>query len=185
MKNILLVGDSIRIGYMPYVKELLEGQASVFGPEDNCRFARYSFFNLPIWIEESGSIPDIIHWNNGIWDVMHKDEWLTDDTFTTLDEYIRDIERIYKVMKNTGAKIIFATTTPVKDENPTLRNADIDLFNQQAVKYLSAQGVEINDLNAFIKPNRNELVKDDLTHLTEDGYKAAAQQVASIIKKYL
>ena len=39
MKNVLLIGDSIRIGYDKSVRSSLEGIANVYFPEDNCKFA--------------------------------------------------------------------------------------------------------------------------------------------------
>ena len=41
MKNLLLIGDSIRMGYDKSVKKTLEGKANVIFPEENCRFASY------------------------------------------------------------------------------------------------------------------------------------------------
>ena len=43
MKNVLLIGDSIRKGYDKAVKKTLEGKANVYFPEDNCRFASYVY----------------------------------------------------------------------------------------------------------------------------------------------
>ena len=41
MKNLLLIGDSIRMGYDKSVKKTLEGKANVIFPDENCRFASY------------------------------------------------------------------------------------------------------------------------------------------------
>ena len=41
MKNLLLIGDSIRMGYDRSVKRTLEGKVNVFFPQENCRFASY------------------------------------------------------------------------------------------------------------------------------------------------
>ena len=49
MKKIVLIGDSIRKGYDAYVQEKLAGQAQVFFPEENCRFAQYVYLNLLGW----------------------------------------------------------------------------------------------------------------------------------------
>jgi len=35
MKKIVLIGDSIRLGYETYVKEALAGVAEVFSPKEN------------------------------------------------------------------------------------------------------------------------------------------------------
>ncbi len=46
MKKLILLGDSIRMGYAAYVKEKLAGAAEVLFPEENCRFAQYMYLSL-------------------------------------------------------------------------------------------------------------------------------------------
>ncbi|MBO5761465.1 MAG: hypothetical protein J6S53_07985, partial [Lentisphaeria bacterium] len=72
MKNLLLLGDSIRMGYDSYVQEKLAGRMNVFFPEENCRFAQYTLRTLSDWKGQL-SLPEIqvVHWNNGLWDVLH------------------------------------------------------------------------------------------------------------------
>jgi hypothetical protein len=41
MKKVVLIGDSIRMGYDKYIKDALNGTAEVFYPSENCRFAEY------------------------------------------------------------------------------------------------------------------------------------------------
>ena len=70
MKKVTLLGDSIRqIGYGKSVEEALKKEGiEVFQPEENCRFARYTFRMLFDYKDQiAGS--DVIHWNNGLWDV--------------------------------------------------------------------------------------------------------------------
>lgn len=69
MKKVLLLGDSIRMSYQPYVRDKLDGIAEVIGPEENCRFAKFTLWGLQTWIT-SEKKSDIIHWNNGIWDIF-------------------------------------------------------------------------------------------------------------------
>ena len=40
MKNLLLIGDSIRMGYDTFVREKLSGRMNVYFPAENCRFAQ-------------------------------------------------------------------------------------------------------------------------------------------------
>ena len=71
IKNIYLIGDSIRFGalgspgYGVYVKEMLEGKANVYAPGENCRFAQHTLRYLHEWASnvEKEKI-DIVHWNN-------------------------------------------------------------------------------------------------------------------------
>ena len=51
MKKILLLGDSIRLNYMPMVCKNLYGRAEVYGPEDNCRYAKYTLWCLSDWLQ--------------------------------------------------------------------------------------------------------------------------------------
>lgn len=181
MKKVLLLGDSIRLNYMPMVCRVLDGRADVSGPADNCRFAKYTLFYIPEWLSTFGK-PDIIHWNNGLWDVSHSGR---DGNLSPMAHYVSDIMRVFAELKKTGAKIIFATSTPVKEGNPTFDNQSIRAYNAAVVPLLRDQGVEINDLHAFVTPNAGEFICDDLTHLSKEGIKAVGGRVAGVIEKYL
>ena len=70
MTKILLLGDSIRENYQEKVKELLFGDnCEIFHPDENCRFSRYTLNSLKFWLPMCPN-PDIVHWNNGLWDTL-------------------------------------------------------------------------------------------------------------------
>ena len=46
MKRVLLLGDSIRMGYDSMVKELLSDKYEVLFPEDNGRFSSYTLWQM-------------------------------------------------------------------------------------------------------------------------------------------
>ena len=69
MKKVMLIGDSIRMGYQAKVADLLAAEAVVTGPEENCRFSSYTLFNLSAWVPDDDF--DVIHSNNGQWDTCH------------------------------------------------------------------------------------------------------------------
>ena len=71
MKKVVLLGDSIRLGYQPYLTELLKGRAEVGGIEDNGRFSLYTAWNVLAFLKATGSEADVIHWNNGLWDALY------------------------------------------------------------------------------------------------------------------
>ncbi len=52
MKNVLLLGDSIRMQYQPKVKELLKGRANVYGPVENGRWSGYTLNTLRFWLPQ-------------------------------------------------------------------------------------------------------------------------------------
>lgn len=83
MKRVMLVGDSIRMNYCPVVYMKLSEFCEVVYPEENSRFAKYTLCEFGHWVEKYGT-PDIIHWNNGLWDVFRYDG---EHILTPLDDY--------------------------------------------------------------------------------------------------
>ena len=49
-KKVLLIGDSISIGYRPFVKEYLADEFDVTYPNDNCRNTHYVLTSLRTWV---------------------------------------------------------------------------------------------------------------------------------------
>ena len=181
MIKVTLLGDSIRmIGYGQVVPALLGEDFDVFQPKDNCRFAKYTLRGLFDW-ENQMSGTKIVHWNNGLWDICNL---FGDGLFTSESEYIENMLRIADLLIAKYDKVIFATTTPVTAQNPYNKNADIEKYNALIVPLLKEKGVIINDLYQLVSSNIDQYVrKDDNIHLTDEGIKVCAEQVADIIKK--
>ena len=180
MKNIFLIGDSIRFGagekvcgYGVCVKEKLAGKAEVYAPDENCRFAQYTLRYLHEW---ASKVPakdiDIVHWNNGLWDLLH----LCDDDapFTPVEQYVQTLERIYRRIRfcfPNAKKIIFAANTPVIEawgrQGFMRYNKEIEQYNAAAKALVETLGVQYNDLyavaSAFGEANRADWVHFDRT----------------------
>ena len=190
MKKILLLGDSIRLGYDGYVKTALADVAETYFPKENCAFAQYSYRWLHVWKENEGSPNDIdlVHWNVGLWDVLRS---FGEDTFTSPEYYGEMIKRLQKriAFLFPNAKQIFATSTSVVEigyEPPYQRfNSDIEKFNTIAIETLTPLGVGINDLYTLTK-GLPESCRSDMTHFyTEQGIKAVGNQVVKSICEVL
>ena len=124
-----LLGDSIRLGYEPLVRAGLKEMAEVVAPEENGRFAKHTLWGVNLWIRDLGK-PDIVHWNNGLWDLNHEAPMV--EALTSLTEYVETLKRTLNELQRTGASIIFATTTPVPADAIGRSNAEIDLYNMAA-----------------------------------------------------
>jgi hypothetical protein len=207
MKNLLLLGDSIRVGYCGFVKELLNGRADVFYPEDNCRFAQYTLRELQRWVADYPEI-DIVHWNNGLWDNAHLSVSCTGDDgeaagvtmkpANVTADYRYDEEavtppEIYEYMLNRvavrirqlcpKAQIIFATTTPVIEEEATniyRSNAEVDLYNDIARKVMRKQGIMVNELGNFARTLSKEY-RQDWVHYNAEGNKLLAKEIVEFL----
>lgn len=183
MKKAVLLGDSIRqIGYGLKVPEVLAPEYEVFQPEENCRFAKYTL-RMVMDLQETLKDADVIHWNNGLWDVcLH---CVDDGVFTEVDEYVENMVRIGTMLKKFTPNVIFATTTPCLPDSLRFRNEDIDRYNAAVVPRLEALGIVINDLHTLVADHAAEFIRDDdKVHLTQAGIDACAEQVARAIRQF-
>lgn len=181
MKKITLLGDSIRqIGYGTKVPEVLAPDFTVFQPDDNCRFSAYTLRGLHDWADGiRGSVA--VHWNNGLWDDC---DLFGDGSITPIDIYVQTMVRIATLLKQRAPVVIFATTTPVRPDQPYHTNEVIRAFNDALVPELVKRGVIINDLHAAVARDIDRYIRaDDKIHLTEDGIALTAAQVADCIRR--
>lgn len=183
MKKVVLLGDSIRlIGYGKKVPEMLGDDYTVFQSEDNCRFVKYTLRCLFDWREDIKDA-DIIHWNNGLWDIS---TGLFDDgkPFTEEDEYVENMLRVATELLKITPNVIFATTTPVHPEYPYNSNEVICRYNEVIVPKLRAMGIKINDLHSVVAANIPEYICEDQIHLSEAGAQVCAEQVVKMIREF-
>ena len=180
MKKVTLLGDSIRqLGYGKRVEELLKGEYEVFQPEDNCRFAKYTLRMLFDYREQiAGS--DVIHWNNGLWDVS---DLFGDGQSSSTEEYCANMLRIADLLLKITSTVIFATTTPVRNGYQYQENGDIAKLNEAIVPLLKAKNIAINDLYGLVYPVKETILRDDdLIHLNDEGIELCAKQVVDAIR---
>lgn len=185
-KKILLLGDSIRMGYQPYVQGLLKDEADVWGPDENCAYSLYTATRLQAWLKQFG-VPDLVHWNNGLHDLGCNSR-RGPVQFSTGD-YVSNLEEILKQLQATGAKIIWATTTPVSKipaQIPywSFDNEDIKKYNAAASEFAISRNLIINDLYALIA-GQEQYFSEDRIHLNRDGLNVLAQQVAAVLRSNL
>lgn len=183
MKRVLILGDSISMGYRELVKTMLDGQAEVYYYEENGSYSAHTLWLANQWVRNNGA-PDIVHWNNGIWDICAEPP--IDGSFTPVWEYLDHLKRIAELLYHAGTEhIIFATTTYQKPEQWNMTQEKVDQYNALARALMETMGVEINDLGALTRDRVQELVCEDNTHLTEQGYQLCAQEAVRLIKAYL
>jgi hypothetical protein len=174
--KITLLGDSIRMQYGPRVRDRLADSFEVWQPDENCRFAQYTLRGLFDWANSMQGT-EIVHWNNGLWDVCRL---FGDGTFTPEEDYIKLILRIADILKSKFSTVIFATTTPVREANVYSKNEDIDRFNKRVTEALRERGVIINDLNGLLRSDVEKYICEDNIHLSEEGIALCTEQVVKI-----
>ena len=183
MKNVLLVGDSIRRGYDQSVKKSLEGYANVYFPDENCRFASFVLRYLHEYkaLAPEGKV-DVLHWNAGLWDCLRLFE---EEPHTPIDVYAYYIERICIRIKKLfpDAKVIFATCTRVQSEKMAVDfkryNEEIEKYNEAALAVVKKYGFAINDLYAVSESLPEEAHSDAVHYYTSMGTEAYTKAVLS------
>ncbi len=179
-KNVLLLGDSRRMGYEPFVRTALAGKAEVYGPAENGRWAGYTLNSLRFWLNDFPT-PDVVHWNCGLWDLG--DDYGLGRPFSLPEEYESAVERTVLVLRKLFpvAKLIFATTMPTT--NPD--TAGIQAYNAIICKVAEKYAIPVDDLFATMHDKMVTYDRGDHLHLNDEGNTLAAAQVAAAIEKLL
>lgn len=183
LPRVLIIGDSISMGYTLPVRELLAGKANVHRPPTNCSSTGNGLNHLKSWL--GAQKWDVIHFNFGLHDAKLPPEGIR---HAPPEIYEKNLRELVRLMQATGARLIFATTTPVPNNgiiSPTRRFGSIESYNSAALKVMKEAGVAVNDLNGFITPQVATLQKPNDVHFTEEGSARLAGQVAAALEKAL
>jgi lysophospholipase L1-like esterase len=200
LPNVLILGDSISIGYTLEVRALLKGKANVFRPltadgksAENCSGTTKGVQALDRWLGDRKWA--VIHFNWGLHDLKHvarpgADQATSnpqDPLQATVEQYAQNLTTIVKRLKATHARLVFATTTPVAPgTNKPLRSPnDPPRYNAAAVKIMNANGIRVNDLFTLCQPRLDKLQLPANVHFTAAGSRALAEQTAKIIGEEL
>src|SRR5438094_7748907 len=148
--HVLLVGDSIRLGYAPRVVALLAGTAEVVSPAPNGGDSANTLRHLGDWLAEAQ--PDVVHFNCGLHDL--KRDKATGAYQVPLAQYEANLREIVgRLRRETGAALVFATSTPIDDARHARRgagfdrfDADVQRYNACALEVMREAGVPAHDL---------------------------------------
>ena len=185
--KVVLIGDSIRMGYQPLVAKKLEGEAEVWGPAQNCRHSLWALDHFPEWVAQQ--TPDVVHVNFGIHDASIQADGQHQ---VLLPQYRLCLKRfIAKVKELESTQMMWATTTPLYTAQPdvpmsqwTVRTAaEIDAYNSAALEVVRSEGLPIDDLHRAIMDNDYaKCLRDDGCHMTEFGNEVLSDAVVKSIR---
>lgn len=198
LPNVLIIGDSISIGYTPFVKDNLKYSAKIVRPvfengkPENCQGTTNGVKEIKRWIGDTNW--DVIHFNFGLHDIKHVDPVTGKNSSNPdhphqadLKQYKENLKEIVRILKTTGANLIFATTTPYPDQvgGPLRKPGMYEKYNKAAIRIMKQNGISINRLDLFVKPRMEELQKPNNVHFTDEGSRALARKVADRIAEAL
>ena len=187
--RVLLIGDSISVGYARPTRGLLAGKVNVRRIPTNGGPTVRGLAELDKWLGPGKW--DVIHFNWGLHDLKYMN---ARGSLVSPDKgkqqvpprkYRRNLTQLVKRLKKTGAKLIFATTTPVPKGSAGRIAGDAKKYNLIALEVMRGHGVAVNDLYTFILPTLEKHQRPANVHFFPAGSKALAGQVAASILKAL
>lgn len=190
LPKVVLIGDSIRIGYAPIAVKKLDGQAIVVQHKDNGGDSGNVLKNLDAWV--IGEQPALVHLNCGLHDL--KKDKKTGKYQVSIEEYEANLRRIVeRIRKETKAVLIFAATTPILDDLHAKRGAGFDRFeadvkryNEKALAVMAELNVPVHDLHRLVHHfGADKLLGKDGTHYTPTGYLRLGDAVADCVRRHL
>ncbi len=179
LPRVLLIGDSITRGYYHEVANRLAGKAYV------AQLATSAFLSDPMLLKEvtlmlDSMTFDVIQFNNGMHGWQHSEE-----------EYRRAFPQLVETIRKHAprAKLIWATTTPLKDSTPAKpgeeRPSDERIAARNAIarEIVTAQNIPTDDLYQLMA-GHPEYHSDNI-HFNAQGISVQADQIAAEIQKLL
>ena len=192
LPQVLIIGDSISMGYMKALPGLLEGKASVRHNPGNAGHTGMGLANIKRYIGDGKW--DVIHFNWGLWDLCYRNpkakaqgrrDKVKGKITHTLEQYEANLRKIVKALKATDAKLIWAATTPVPDGEAGRIKGDELKYNAVAAKIMTENNIAINDLHSHMTKRLKDFAKKGNVHFDADGSKYLAEKVAADIMKAL
>ena len=191
LPNVLIVGDSISLGYTPSVIKRLRGRANVYHNPGNAGNSGRCLERLPQWLKQLDKSWDVIHFNCGLWDLCYRHpesrvQGKRDKVRGTIthppEEYRKNLARLVEALQKTKAKLIWASTTPVPEDEAGRKVGDDLVYNRIAAEIMQQQKIPINDLHALMRPHmKTHTVAPGNVHFTAAGSEILAKQVADTI----
>jgi acyl-CoA thioesterase-1 len=178
----MIIGDSISVGYTLPVRKLLADEANVLRIPSNAGTSGNGVFQVDAWLSKQKW--DAIHFNFGLHDLKRLSDG---EPQVPIELYERYLRLFVTRLKATGAKLIWATTTPVPEGPvaPPRKPEDVVAYNAAALRVMKENGVALDDLYAFALPRLKGIQHPVNVHFTAAGSEALAGQVVAAIRKAL
>ena len=178
LPRVLLIGDSISIGYTLPTRELLKGKANVHRIPTNGGPTTKGLVQIDSWLGDSKW--NVIHFNWGLHDLKFMPHGKRQ---VTLVAYEKNLDSLVRRLKQTGAKLIWRNTTPVPEAKvrPQRIPADVVSYNAAAKRVMQKHSAPIHDLYSFALARLEKIQLPANVPFTPEGSAALADEVAKDI----
>ena len=191
LPRVLLIGDSISIGYTVPTREALKGKANVHRPRTNCGPTIKGLKEIDQWLGDGKW--DVIHFNWGLHDLKYMGP--NGENLVPKEkgghqqvppaEYAKNLETLVKRLKKTGAKLIWRNTTPVPPGSKGRYVGDSKKYNEVAAKIMKKHEIPTHDLYTISMARMKEIMLPANVHYTKEGSAVLGKAVAKRIEQAL
>ncbi len=195
LPRVLLIGDSISIGYTAPAREALQGKVNLHRIPANGGDTQRGLEQLADWLDPKLGSWDLIHFNWGLWDLCYRNPEAETQgnrdkvhgTLTSTSEvYATNLETLVQQLQKTGAQLIFATTTPVPEGEIGRIVGDDLVYNRTAREVMARHGIPVNDLNKVMAGKMAQFARaPGDVHFTPEGSELLGAAVANAITREL
>ena len=191
--DVLIIGDSISLGYTPHVVEMMKDEALVVHNPGNAQHTATGLKKIDSWVGDTDW--DVIHFNWGLWDLCYRHpeskvqgrrDKVRGTLTTSLEDYEANLDQLVQRLKQTKAKLIWGNITVVPEGEAGRKLNDDLKYNEAATRVMKKHGVQINDLNATSRRiPANLFTRPGDVHFKPEGYKRLATHVVQAIRSAL
>ncbi len=189
MPKILIIGDSISIGYTPTVAAELADVAEVVHSPGNASDCMNIIANIDAWLAEAA--PQVVALNCGLHDIKREDE-KQEHCRVPVEFYKTILPAIFEKAQGNGRRLLWVNTTPVIEKRhqavkPSGRfNKDIDEHNKAARGIARKAGLPIVNLNKTVrKMDMEAVMTEDGAHFLPGASEALGKKVAARLREML
>lgn len=171
--DLLVIGDSISIGYTPTLQATLTAYDVVHNP-CNAMSSNNGIKKIDSWLAMRTDW-HAITFNHGLWDIR-------DGINTSEDTYRSNLTEVATKIKARTTRPLFILATRVPINAPYRTNDDIVRYNEIATEVMVSLGIPVLDLysasESIIDMHINPVEQNDV-HYTSEGYETLGEAIVS------
>lgn len=172
--TVLIIGDSISLGYTPFVQVDLADFQVEHSP-CNALNSAVAVDRMDAWLD--GRRWTAIVFNVGLWDVMKS-------TSVDPNAYKHNLGVIADKLRAATTHPVFALTTEVPEHAAGRRDSDVVLYNSIASRVMARRGIQVIDLYGASRRLKDHYVgaaEGINPHFDNAGYEALAREVSAFL----